>query len=324
MPTSTTRKPGGFYRSATARKVNATEKAEWEAMRKWELETMEEWDDLEKFRQLPKPKKLLGNEACHAVWPYASLLERQIKLHPLTKSIYVYYPQHSLTESGELLREIARQFSYEHLIPITFHNSQCYVETELLVEYSDNPWVVVNCLDGNSGILPIGESLIADISLKPFASAQAHQYACVTQGREALLEAVVAEANRLGNAAKQTPQLIAELHDRPLQNQYVRVDYQWFGETPEARAQHTVQWTREDASKRPTVTVPHVRIFDWMNVAGEAPVSPYMKDLLHKETSRLMKGKARLGGVAHLNSYHSSQRNLPTYSTMAGRGTQGR
>ena len=202
-------------------------------MKKWELQMADEWDDHEAFRSLPKPKKQFGNEAAEIVWPYAVLLENVIKVHPFTKSIYCYYGQHQLTEEGRAATKLAITFARECMIPITFHNPQCYVETEMLLEFNDTPWLAIHCLDGRTVTMAI-EPPEAD-------------------GRDpkaALLEKVLKQCDKLARGSKDARSMFRLLNERPNQNHYLRINYQWFGERPEDRMTHQVQWVQnpDDAS----------------------------------------------------------------------------
>jgi hypothetical protein len=315
MPNGTDRKKGrhGYEWMKRSRYMQPREQRRWKAMSKLQLEMGEEWDDLEQFRLLPKPKKVLGNEACHVIWPYPTLLEREVKLHHFTKSIYVYYPQHALTQQGEFYRQVAREFSYEHLIPITFHNNQCYVETEMLVEYNDTPWLVINCLDGRHEIVPVAESTVTGVDDKAPRSVR------VEQGHRALLERVLQTAEKLGSSVEDPNRLMVELHNRPLQNQYVRIDYMWTGRTREERAQHLVQWTDDDAAQQPTMRNRQGRLLSWLNVdSDEYALHQQQLGLVHKERKRL--ATPNKGGSMDISTFHLSQRNSGNWGGVAGAG----
>lgn len=230
FPISSSRKPAKTYDFPGRRAVHDDEAVAWRFMKKWELQMKAEWDDLEQFRSQPKPKKQFGNEAAEIVWPYAVLLENVIKIHPFTKSVYCYYGQRHLTPAGEASNQLAIRLARECLIPITFHNSQCYVETEMLLEYNDNPWVVVHCLDGRQSIVPI------------ISSGSPNE-------KEELLKRILDTAASMGETVEDPQGMFRVLNERPNQNHYVRVDYQWMGNTAEERMQHTVQWYTEDKSE---------------------------------------------------------------------------
>jgi hypothetical protein len=290
------------------------EKHEWHVMRRTQLEMADEWDDSEAFRSLPKPKKLMGNEACHAVWPYPWLVERAVQLHLYTKSVYVYYPHKALTSKGETFNEIAKQFTYEHLVPITFHNAHVYVEAELLVEHGDTPWVVVHCLDGRHKVVPVDLSTInADSGVDPEAPAAVQ----VQQGHRALLAKVIATAEELGSSVTDKGKVSHELAARPVQNGFVRVDYMWVPERFEDRNEHLVQWTSDDAAKRPLVRHRDGRLHQWVNLDDESkPLADSTSQLGLREKMRTMRPKA----VGSVNAFHTSQRNSGTWGNLAGRG----
>jgi len=299
-----------------SRGLSDEEKHEWHVMRRTQLEMAEEWDDAEAFRSLPKPKKVLGNEACHAVWPYPWLVERQVSVHLYTKSIYVYYPHKALTAAGELHKEAAKQFSYEHLIPITFHNPHVYVETELLVEHGDTPWVVVNCLDGRHRIVPVDASVLnADAGVDPEAPFAVQ----VQQGHQALLQRVLATAEELGASVTDKGKVTHELTTRPVQNGFVRVDYMWVPSRHEDRNAHLVQWTDDDSSKRPLVRDRDNRVHTWINVDDESvPLAASVAQTGKRENRRVRRSKA----MGSWSQFHLSQRNSGTWGNAAGRGAQ--
>lgn len=288
MPTSTPRKPGGPHRGPGKRQVSKREENEWQYMKMWELTMKGEWDDLEPFKSLPKPKKQFGNEAAEIVWPYALLLQKYVKVHPFTKSIYVYYGQKQMTEEGKARTEIARRFAWEYLTPITFHNSQCYVETEMLVGYCDAPWVVVHCLDGRSLCIPV------DAKTAGGAEATADD----------LLTTVLAKAQELGAGTKDAAEMFRVYNDRPLQNQYVRVDYQWMGETAEDRMAHLTRW---DWNPRDADLVPKVRhrdasLLTWLNADGGLPPAATTRMNMVREKARHRRAKVVTGPRSFFNS----------------------
>lgn len=313
IPTGSDRKINKYVWDWTPKSIGlvAGEQDTWFIRRKLQLEMGQEWDDLEPFRALPKPKKLLGNEACHVIWPYPWLIERTIKIHRFTKSIYVYYPHRSLTPTGETLRLIARHFSYEHLIPITFHNSQCYVETELLVEHSDTPWVVVNCLDGRSKIVPLTKSLLHDESLPTFKQ--------IEDGHRELLNLVVSAADELGSTVKDVQATNYEFQTRPLQNAYVRVDYMWVPDRVEDRNEHLVQWTTDDASKKPLVRARDAAVHSWLNNDPEnLPLSDSVTNTQTRDKRRLKPARLIAFTAAR---FVAAQRHTAKYGTAIGKAS---
>lgn len=231
MPVSTTRKPRGLHRGPGKRGISEHEKAQWMFMRKAQLMSTSEYTDTEVFRGLPKPKKLFGNEAAEIVWPYAKLLENVYTVHPFTKSIYCYYYQFSNTEQGKMANALARRFAREVMIPITFHNAQCYVETELLLEYGDKPYLVLNGLDGRQEIFSILDG---------------------SRDKAALVAAVLKKCDEMGEAVKDPEATWTLFNERPNQNNYLRIDYQWMGDTEEERTQHLVRfdWTADEITPR--------------------------------------------------------------------------
>jgi hypothetical protein len=270
MPSSTTRKPRGMHRGPNTRQVSPQERAWYRYVRRWELEMENAWDDAEKYAHLPKPKKLIGNEACEVVWPYAVLLENVIKIHPFAKSLYCYYPQHALSEEGANAAHLARRFSRECMIPITFHNSQCYVETEMLLEHGDTAWIVVHCLDGRHEIVCVNKVL--DDLKKQYRKEKNGGAVETTQDAEkaALLGAVLACASSLGASAKNPSDLMLQLNTRPLQNSFVRVDYQWMGDTAEERQAHLVRWVDPDErGVQPMMYQRDERVLEWLNAQGD-------------------------------------------------------
>jgi hypothetical protein len=68
-------------------------------------------------------------------------------------------------------------------------------------------------------------------------------------------------------------------HERPPQNQYVRVDYQWWAETEEARQTHTVQWLDRADDDTLSDAMPKMRrrnnqMLSWLNDSVERPFDP--------------------------------------------------
>jgi len=285
VPTSTTRKPSGLHRGPGKRQTSAKETAEYHFIKKWDLEMKEQWDDLEAFKGLPKPKKQFGNEAAEIIWPYSMLIERLIKVHPFTKSIYVYYSQKQSTKAGEVAAKVAQRFARRSLIPITFHNSQCYVETEMLLEYNETPWIVIHCLDGRQDILAV----------KPTSSN-------VAEAEEALLAEVVQRAEALGAAVQDPKACTRLLNERPLQNQYLRIHYQWFGETPEERMTHLVQWNYDVESVAPKVEHRHKAVLDWLSFDGNLPNHNSVAINVRREAQRLRKPRTTGGTATFFNS----------------------
>ncbi|EPY26922.1 hypothetical protein STCU_06011 [Strigomonas culicis] len=236
----------------------------------------ESWDELEPFKGLPKPKSQFGNEAAEIIWPYTLLLERVVRVHPFTKSIYVYYSQRQSTPAGRLAAATAKSFSREFLIPISFHNSQVYVETEMLLEYSETPWVVVHCLDGRHTMLPV----------------KVEEGASVADNAAALLQTVVRTCEDLGAAVKDAKEVTIALNERPLQNQYIRVNYQWYGDTPEERMSHMVQWDFDPAAVAPRIKQRTRHTLDWMNYDGNLPTHNSVRVNVHRESSRMRRPTA--------------------------------
>ena len=243
IPYSSDRKPRGLHRGPDKRMSSHGEKDMFQFVKAWDLQMQEQWDELEAFKGQPKPKKQLGNEPCEVVWPYGMLIENVIRVHRFTKSIYVYYPFKQSTKDGTFRAEVAKRFSRECLIPITFHNSQCYIETEMLVEHGETPWVAIHCLDGATKVLPISMKA-ADFVGK----------GGVLQAKEELLHTVLRAAHEMGESVTDVSSTLAALNERAPQNQYVRVDYQWFGGTPEERMTHQVQWDFDGKDNVPSST----------------------------------------------------------------------
>lgn len=286
VPTSTDRKPGGMHRGPGKRQTAPKEAAQYQFIKKWDLQMRETWDDLEPFKGLPKPKAQFGNEAAEVIWPYALLLENVIKVHPFTKSVYVYYSQRQSTPAGQHAAQVAKRVAQAYLIPITFHNSHVYVEAEMLLEYSETPWVVVNCLDGAHKLIPV----------KPEPGQT------VKDGAEAVLSSIVDACNGMGKAVRDVKEVVRVLSERPLQNQYVRVDYQWYGDTPEERMSHLVQWDYD-----PEAVTPHLRsrtqhVLDWMNYDGNLPTHDSVRINVRREAARMRRPNVAAGPKTFFNS----------------------
>ncbi|KAK7196184.1 hypothetical protein NESM_000553500 [Novymonas esmeraldas] len=286
VPTSTDRKPTGMHRGPGKRQTAPKEAAQYQFIKKWDLQMRETWDELEPFKGLPKPKAQFGNEAAEVVWPYALLLEHVIKVHPYTKSIYVYYSQRQSTPQGELAARVAKRVAQAYLIPITFHNSHVYVEAEMLLEYSETPWVVVNCLDGAHKLIPV----------KP----QSGQ--TVLEGAEEVLSRIVEACDTMGNAVKDVKEAMRLLSERPLQNQYVRVNYQWYGDTPEERMSHLVKWDYEPADVTPQLRHRTQHVLDWMNYDGKLPTHNSVRVNVRREAARMRKPNVSAGPKTFFNS----------------------
>lgn len=286
VPTSTDRKPTGMHRGPGKRQTAPKEAAQYQFIKKWDLQMRESWDDLEPFKGLPKPKAQFGNEAAEVIWPYALLLEHVIKVHPYTKSIYVYYSQRQSSAQGQLAAQVARRVAQEYLIPITFHNSHVYVETEMLLEYSETPWVVVNCLDGTHRVLPV----------KPLEGQS------VSGGAQAMLDTIVETCSSMGNAVKDPKEVMRMLSERPLQNQYVRVNYQWYGDTPEERMSHLVKWDFDPEDVVPQLHSRTKHVLDWMNYDGNLPTHNSVRVNVHREAARMRKPNVVTGPRTFFNS----------------------
>ncbi|KPA81259.1 putative mitochondrial hypothetical protein [Leptomonas pyrrhocoris] len=286
VPSSTDRKPTGMHRGPGKRQTAPKEAAQYQFIKKWDLQMRESWDDLEPFKGLAKPKAQFGNEAAEVIWPYALLLEHVIKVHPYTKSIYVYYSQRQSSAQGQLAANAAKRVAQEYLIPITFHNSHVYVETEMLLEYSETPWVVVNCLDGSHQVIPI----------KP------QEGQSVKEGAEEVLHAIVQACNAMGNAVKNPKEVMRVLSERPLQNQYVRVNYQWYGDTPEERMSHLVKWDFEPENVAPQLHNRTMHVLDWMNYDGNLPTHNSVRINVRREAARMRKPNIAPGPRTFFNS----------------------
>lgn len=286
IPTSTDRIPKGLHRGPGKRMTNRKEAEAYQFIKKWDLVMKESWDPLEPFKGLPKPKKLFGNEAAEIIWPYALLMERVIKVHPFTKGIYVYYSQHQQTELGKHAAAVAKHFSRRSLIPITFHNNQCYVETEMLLEYSETPWVVIHCLDGRSLMIPVEASLAESVA----------------EAEDTLLRTIVKKTEELGASVSDPKSLTRALHERPLQNQYLRINYQWFGDTMEERMSHLVRWDFEPEEVAPKTPRRNKDVLDWLNFDGDMPTHNSVKINVVRESKRLQKPNGAGGKRSFLNS----------------------
>lgn len=286
VPASTDRRPSGMHRGPGKRQTSAKETEQYQFIKKWDLQMRETWDELEPFKGLPKPKMQLGNEAAEIVWPYCLLLEHVIKAHPYTKSIYVYYSEKQSTPLGQLAAAVAKRFSHGYLTPITFHNAHIYVETEMLLEYNETPWVAVHCLDGRHRVLPI----------KPQASDT------VVDGAEAVLEDVIRACNELGSSVKDPKAMVRLLSERPLQNQYLRINYQWYGDTPDERMSHLVRWdyAPEDAVPRLRERTRHV--LDWVNYDGNLPTHNAVRINARREAARMRRPNVSAGPKTFFNS----------------------
>lgn len=287
VPTSTDRKPRGFHRGPGKRLTSPSETERYQFIKRWDLCMQEMWDDLEPFNGLPKPKAQLGNEAAELIWPYVLLLERVVKVHPFTKSIYVYYSQRQSTPTGKASAAAARAFSHEYLVPITFHNSQVYTETELMMEYNETPWYVVHCLDGRQRVRPI---VINDPDLG--------RTAAVSE----VLKDVVKTCEELGSSVSNPKEVTRALNERPLQNQYLRINYQWFGDTPEERMSHLVHWDFDPASVEPKLRSRKRHVMDWMNFDGNLPTHNSVRVNVHRESARMRRPNISAGPKTFFNS----------------------
>nr|CCC93863.1 unnamed protein product [Trypanosoma congolense IL3000] len=308
VPTSTSRRPTGLHRGPGKRQTSEREAAQYQFVRKWELQMREEWDELEPFKGLPKPKRQFGNEAAEIIWPYALLLERVVKVHPFTKSIYVYYPQRQSTARGAFAAEVARAFAREFLIPITFHNSQVYVETEMLLEYGETPWVVLHSLESEQQpcILPVVP--LEDVPLQSAV--------------EQLLAAVVQGCERVGASVSDPVTATRTLNERPLQNQYVRIDYQWFGDTPEERASHLVQWDFEPEQVEPRFRHRTRHVLNWLNYDGNLPTHRAVHVNATREKARQKTPRTVAGPRTFFNS--AGSRGNARASRFGGQSAVGR
>lgn len=289
VPLSTDRKPRGFHRGPGKRQTSDKEASAYRFIKKWDLQMRESWDPLEPFQGLPKPKKQLGNEATEIIWPYCVLLERVVKVHPFTKSIYVYYSRWQSTERGKWAAKVAQSFSHGYLIPITFHNSHVYVETELLVEYSETPWIVIHTLDGRHRVLPVRPADRSATTTPASAAAE-------------LLKEVVQASGELGASTKDPKGTTQLLNERPLQNQYVRVDYQWYGDTPEERASHLVKWDFEPRDVEPVMRSRNRHVMDWLNFDGRLPTAAAVHANVRREQSRLQAPRTTGGPTSFFNA----------------------
>lgn len=287
VPTSTDRRPRGFHRGPGKRLTSPKETAAYQFIKKWDLQMRETWDELEPFKGLPKPKAQFGNEAAEIIWPYSLLLERVLKVHPFTKSIYVYYAQHQFTAEGRAAAATARSFAREFLIPITFHNSQVYVETEMLLEYSETPWVVVHCLDGAVRKIPVRA---------------AAEGATTLESAQTLLAEVVRVCDELGRATKDPRGLTRALNERPLQNQYLRIDYQWFGDTADERMSHLVRWDYDPEAVEPKLRSRTRHVMDWLNYDAALPAHNSVRINVRREAARMRRPNTTQGPRTFFNS----------------------
>ncbi|KNH07603.1 hypothetical protein XU18_1697 [Perkinsela sp. CCAP 1560/4] len=271
MPVSTTRKPRGIHRGPGKRQISEAEKNKWLFMRKTQLMSVAEWDDPENFKHLPKPKKLIGNEATEIVWPYAVLLQNQLSVHPLTKSIYCFYFQYSFSPEGKQRNTLARNFARECLVPITFHNPQCYIESEMLLDYGEVPFLILHCLDENSVVIPIveGATLQAGINAVMEMRRSARDLSSASETtpvnsakscrdtqkytKKDLAADVQQITEVIGDSVVNPSEVWRTYHDRPLQNAFLKVNYQWFGEARQEREQHLAcyqwPWDEEEVQK---------------------------------------------------------------------------
>lgn len=321
MPASTTRKPTGMHRGPSKRQVSTWENVWWKYIKRWEHQMEGDWDVLEKFQNLPKPKKLMGNEACEIVWPYAVLLENIIKIHPFTKSVYVYYPQHALTGDGASAAHLAKRFSRECLVPICFHNSQCYVETEMLLEHGDTAWIVVHCLDGRHEIVCVNNVLndLAEAKKKEKEGSSSTQ----DDEKVALLRTVLQTASHLGSTVKAPSDLMLQLNQRPLQNAFIRVDYQWMADTPEERQSHLVRWIDPDErGTQPMMYKRDEKLADWLNSIAGRGHDPEMRGRLKRANNRKPNG-ANAKQMAQVSALASSFNNYTRISPQWGRAAGG-
>lgn len=307
VPTSTSRKPTGLHRGPGRRATSAREAGEYQFIKKWDLQMKEQWDDLEPFKGIPKPKKQFGNEAAEIIWPYALLMERLIKVHPFTKSIYAYYPQRALTAQGTAALEVSRRFARRSLIPITFHNSQCYVESEMLLEHSDTPWVVVHCLDGRTEVLPVR-----------VAPEHAQN---ISVAEEILLKSVVQLTERLGSSVADPAACTRALNERPLQNQYLRINYQWFGDTAEERMSHLVRWDYEPNDVAPKIARRSKAVLDWLSFDGSLPNHNSVKINVAREGARLRGPRTTQGIKTFFNSGSRSNARSSRFGGSSGIGS---
>ena len=327
VPTSSTRTPSGLHAGPNKRVMNRGEKERFQFIRKWQLQMEETWDNFEAFKGQPKPKRQFGNEACEVIWPYAMLMENQIHIHRFTKSIYVYYPQRQETADGAFAAAVAKRFSQQYLIPITFHNSQCYVETEMLVEYGEVPWVVIHCLDGKHKILPIRSRAPAATAAEGAAASSSSSGAAaasfapidVKAAAEDVMNDVVAAAEELGNSVANVGATLTALHERPLQNQYLRINYQWYGDTQEDRSSHLVQWNFDPKKTLPTTKYVDAGVRNRLNIDGRYPVANGSKANAMAQRGRIVRGAGDGTGAGALRSGQGARQNA-RYSQHAIRG----
>lgn len=290
VPLSTDRRPSGFHRGPGKRQTSEKEADAYRFIRKWDLQMREEWDALEPFQGLPKPKSLVGNESAEIVWPYAVLLERVVKVHSFTKSIYVYYSHFQATKEGKVAAQIAQAFSHGFLTPITFHNSHVYVETERLPEYNETPWIVIHCLDGRHSVLPVEANPGDDDVI-------------ISKAAEQLLGKVVRECEQLGSSVEHPREVTQLLNERALQNQHLRIDYQWFGDTPEERSRYLVRWCDEDSMNDGPVLRSRTQfVQNWMNFDGNLPTAAAVHINVKREKARMQLPRTTSGAKSFFNA----------------------
>jgi hypothetical protein len=288
IPTSTSRVPRGPHRGPGKRQTSQAEAEEFRFIKKWQLQMKDQWDDLEPFKGLPRPKKQFGNEAAEIVWPYALLMQRVVKIHPFTKSIYVYYPYKQQTEDGKFAVAVTRKFSRAWLIPITFHNTQVYVETELLVEYGETPWIVIHCLDGSHRVVPVERREL------PTDEAEAV---------DVVLNKVLAVAEEMGRNVPNPKEATLALNERPLQQQYLRINYQWFGDTAEERMSHLVAWNlNPETLVPPKVANMRYNGLRMLNADGNLPNHNMVRVNARRDAQRMRTGPSTTGKASFLNS----------------------
>eukprot|EP00758_Cryptobia_borreli_P001103 Tbor_TRINITY_DN1941_c0_g1::TRINITY_DN1941_c0_g1_i1::g.3528::m.3528 len=310
VPTSTTRKPKGMHRGPGRRQTSLKEMEGYRFMKKWDLQMQEKWDDYEAFKGQPKPKKQYGNEACEIVWPYTVLMENIVKVHRFTKGIYVYYPRYQTTPTGRFSTEVAKRFSRQYLIPITFHNSQVYVETEMLLEYGETPWIVLHCLDNSHQIIPIKFNPPATSVNTENGNTEksvAFQRADIISATQELLSTVCKKSIEMGESVNNVSEVLDILNVRPPQNQYVRVNYQWFGDTPEERMSHLVQWNLKPEDIVPGSTYMQSEVQNKLNFDGRLPMSKGCFKSVHTSKNLLLRRRSMGSKASFLNSSVSRQ-----------------
>ena len=304
IPASTSRKPRGQHRGPGKRQTSPAEAEEYRFIKKWQLQMKDQWDDLEPFKGLPKPKKQFGNEAAEIIWPYALLMQRVAKIHPFTKSVYVYYPYKQQTAEGKFAAAVARSFARAWLTPITFHNSQVYVEAEMLIEYGETPWVVLHSLDGTHKIVPVESREMPAVE---------------SEATEFLLKKVLSVAEEMGRNIANPKEATLALNDRPLQNQYLRINYQWFGDTPEERMSHLVSWNLDpEALAPPKVEYMRNKGLNLLNFDGNLPTDNMVGVNAHREAKRLRTSRDTAGKASFLNSPTRSNARFSRFGGNAG------